>query len=267
MHIDPSCVWRDLQAIKNTSPLVHNITNFVVMEQTANCLLAIGAAPVMAHALEEVQDMARIASSVVLNLGTLSPKWVDAMHLAQQMANTRNIPVILDPVGAGATPYRTASALSLLNTGRVTAIRGNAAEIAALSGRGNLTRGVDSHIDASEHYLTAQELARTHGATIWMSGKTDVITDGESLVLVHNGHPLMSKVTGMGCTATAVLGAFLAINSDCLMACVHAAILMGIAGEIASQNAEGPGSFKLAFTDALFQIDKSHIEERMHAEI
>ncbi|MES2121442.1 MAG: hydroxyethylthiazole kinase [Chlamydiota bacterium] len=267
MRIEPSCVWTNFQAIQKLSPLVHNITNFVVMEQTANCLLAIGASPVMAHALEEVEDMARMAHALVLNLGTLSPAWVEAMGLAQKAANARGISVVLDPVGAGATPYRTEAALSLLDNGTITAIRGNASEIASLHGISSQTRGVDSKLDAADCQEIAKALAHQRNCIVWMSGSTDVITDGKSIVLVRNGHAWMSKVTGMGCTATAVTAAFLATNSDPLLACAYAAIVMGTAGELASERATGPGSFKTAFSDVLFNMTLTQIQEHIDVEM
>lgn len=267
MLIDPQGVFSNIQAIKSQSPLIHNITNYVVMEQTANSLLAIGASPVMAHALEEVQDMTMIANSLVLNIGTLSSSWIQAMLLALKSANAKGIPVVFDPVGAGATPYRTREANSILNYGSVTAIRGNASEIVTLSGNSALNRGVDSVLNAADYHREAKLLALKRNCIVWMSGETDVITNGHVLISIHNGHPLMGKVTGMGCSATAITGAFLAVNQDPLLGVVHAAILMGIAGEVTAQTGSGPGSFKWAFTDALFNISFDEIKERMRYEI
>lgn len=266
MQIDPHGVWSDIQAIKKNSPLIHNITNYVVMEQTANALLAIGASPVMAHAVEEAKDMAAIASSLVLNIGTLSPHWIEGMMAALRTANSRNIPVVFDPVGAGATPYRTETSRFILDQGRVAAIRGNASEIVQLSGKEGRARGVDSLLEASDFLEQAKKLALERHCVVWMSGKTDVVTDGSSHFLIHNGHPLMGKVTGMGCTATAITGAFLAINPDPLLGCTHTAILMGIAGEMAAEKTQGPGSFKPAFLDSLYQMQLCDIEKYMRVE-
>ncbi len=266
MRIDPHGVWVDIQAIKKCSPLVHNITNYVVMEQTANSLLAIGASPVMAHALEEAEDMAMIANSLVLNIGTLSSSWVKGMMLALKAANSKNIPSVFDPVGSGATPYRTSVANSILNHGAITAIRGNASEVVSLNGSQSFTKGVDSSLNASDYIEQAKTLALKNKSIVWMSEKTDVVTNGLILILIHNGHPLMGRVTGMGCTATAITGAFLAVNQDPLLGCAHAAVLMGITGEIAAKKGEGPGSFKLAFIDTLYNISLNEIEERMRVE-
>lgn len=266
MSINLKCVWSDIQAIKKSSPLVHNITNYVAMESTANGLLAIGASPIMAHALEEVDDIVKIASSLVLNIGTLSPSWIQGMIKALKAANAKGIPVTLDPVGAGATSYRTETAYSILNQGTVKVIRGNASEIVSLSGSQTLTKGVDSLLNATDCQNQAKILASRNSSIVWMSGQTDVITDGQSSVFVHNGHPLMSKVTGMGCMATAITGAFLAINQNTLLGCTHAAILMGIAGEIAAEKCKGPGSFNTEFLDTLYSLSLNEIEARIRVE-
>lgn len=267
MSIDLQCVWSDIQAVKKFSPLVHNITNYVVMESTANGLLAIGASPIMAHALDEVDDIVKIASSLVLNIGTLSPQWIQGMVVALKAANVKGIPVILDPVGAGATPYRTATAHSLLNQGSVKVIRGNASEIASLSVSQALTKGVDSLLNPTECQNQARILASENRCVVWMSGHIDVVTDGQSSILIHNGHPIMSKVTGMGCMATAITGAFLAVNSNALLGCAHAAILMGIVGEIAAEKCKGPGSFKIEFLDTLYSLSFNEIEERICVDV
>jgi hydroxyethylthiazole kinase len=263
MPIDPQGVWLDIQAIKKKFPLIHNITNYVVMEQTANSLLAIGASPAMVHAVEEAADMAKIADSLVLNIGTISAPWLAGMLLALKAAHSKGIPVAFDPVASGATPYRTEVANSILHHGMVTAIRGNASEILALNGTPCLSKGADSLVHAVDYVEQAKTMAVTHKCIVSMSGQIDVITDAQSTLLIHNGHPLMSKVTGMGCTATAITGAFLAVNPKPLLGCAHAAILMGIAGEIAAKKGNGPGSFKLAFIDALYNISFNEIKRRM----
>lgn len=261
MQIDPQGVWTDIQAIRKLSPLIHNITNYVVMESTANGLLAIGASPVMAHAIDEVEDMVKIAESLVLNIGTLSPPWVQAMLFALNAAHSKKIPIVLDPVGAGATPYRTETALCLLQHQKVSALRANASEIASLVGNKGASKGVDSLLRTTECKDLATALAWQHSCVVWMSGDTDLITDGKWRILIHNGHSLMSKVTGMGCMATALTGAFLAVNPNPLMGCAHAAVVMGIAGEIAAKKCKGPGSFKTEFIDALYLLSLDTLEE------
>lgn len=267
MLIDPHHIWSDIQAIKNSSPLVHNITNYVVMEHTANSLLAIGASPVMAHALEEAEEMVNIANSLVLNIGTLSPSWVEGMLIALKAANSKGIPIAFDPVGVGATIYRRMASHAILNQGKVSVIRGNASEIVSLCDVQVESKGVDSQIISGDYIKHAKKLALVRECVVWMSGKTDIITDGKMMILVDNGDPLMSRVTGMGCTATAITGAFLAVNSNALLGCAHAAILNGIAGEVAARNCNGPGSFKSAFLDALHATSYEVIEELMKVRI
>lgn len=267
MFIDPKAVWADIQTIRNQSPLIHNITNYVVMEQTANCLLAIGASPIMAQAVEEVAELAGKANCLVLNIGTLSPIWVEGMHLALKAAETKCVPVVFDPVGSGATKYRTEVSQSLLKEGGITAIRGNASEILSLNEQHHFGRGADSHLNPFDYLEEAKEVARTYQCIVWMSGETDVITDGKTAIFVSNGHAIMKRVTGMGCTASALTGAFLAINPQALAGCVHAAILMGIVGELTAIKREGPGSFKTAFIDTLYQISFKDIEARICVEI
>ncbi len=266
MQITAQSVWEDVQQIRTSSPLIHNITNYVVMELTANGLLAIGASPVMAHAPEEVQEMTAMANSLVLNIGTLSGRWVESMKLALRAANALNIPVIFDPVGVGATTYRTNTAKVLLQHGKLAAIRGNASEITALSGEESKTKGVDSAFDTKECFNQAKRLALQQNATIWMSGKTDFVTDGHRVALIENGDSLMAAVTGMGCLATAVSAAFLAVNPDPFLGCAHAAVAMGVAGEMSRESANGPSSFKTVFIDHLHNLALCEIERRIRVQ-
>lgn len=243
--------------------MVHNITNFVVMNTTANALLALGASPVMAHAVEEAAEMAALASALVLNIGTLSEPWIQAMRLAGQAARQRGIPIVLDPVGAGATRYRTRTARELLEELAPAIVRGNASEIRALALEESGTRGVDSAHGSEAAADAGSALAARHGCVVVVSGATDLILDGASAVQVHNGHPMMPKVTGLGCTATALIGAFAAVNRSYRSAAAHGMAVMGIAGEMAAERAPGPGSFFAAFLDALYQLDEAAIAARV----
>jgi len=253
----------DLKAIRLKSPLVHNITNYVVMNNTANALLAAGASPVMAHALEEVKDMMTIASSLVINMGTLSTLWVEAMISAGREAIRLDKPVVFDPVGAGATPYRTSVANSLIKECRPSIIRGNASEILALAGHTETTKGVDSTASSTGAVQAAWKLAHEADCIVSLSGETDYITDGKSIIAIKNGSPLMPKVTGMGCTASALTGAFVAVNRNYLCAAAHAMAVMGIAGEIAASRSAGPGSLQLNFIDVLYNISFIDLEQRL----
>jgi hydroxyethylthiazole kinase len=260
--MDKKQLKTDLTLVREQSPLVHNITNYVVMNNTANALLAIGASPVMAHAVEEVKDMVAIASALVLNMGTLSEKWVEAMLLAGQAAQEKGIPVIFDPVGVGATPYRNQVAALILSTCKPSVIRGNASEIMSLAKEDIATKGVDSTASSNAALDAARRLSLETGAVVVISGEEDFITDGKAVYCVKNGSSLMSKVTGMGCTATAMIGAFTAVNSNRLIAAMHAMTVMGVAGEMAASKSEGPGSMQLHFLDALYHLTADILAER-----
>ncbi|MBN1416122.1 MAG: hydroxyethylthiazole kinase [Bacteroidales bacterium] len=250
---------KDLQKVRSQSPLVHNITNYVVMNNTANALLAIGASPVMAHAVDEVEDMVKIASSLVINIGTLSKPWVEAMIKAGKAANKKGIPVVLDPVGAGATAYRTQTSLQIIRECKPDVIRGNASEIMALADEKNITKGVDSVASSESALQIAKGLAKDTGAVIVVSGPVDYILDQQSIIQVGNGSPMMEKVTGLGCTATALIGAFIAVNENILLASAHAMAVMGIAGELAAKRSPGPGTMQMHFLDELYNLSDKDI--------
>jgi hydroxyethylthiazole kinase len=263
MTVTPDTIWQDIQQIRAQAPLVHNITNYVVMNTTANALLAAGASPVMAHAVEEVAEMTRIASALVINIGTLSNPWVQAMAAAIKTAADKKIPVILDPVGVGATTYRTQTADSLMAVHPPAIIRGNASEIIALMVSDARTKGVDATAAAESALAAGQALHRTTGSTVCISGETDYVIGGEEVLTVSNGHAMMPRVTGLGCTATALCGAFAAVNPSGQQATAHAMAVMGIAGEIAAAKASGPASLQTAFIDSLFQMQKTDLEGRL----
>lgn len=263
--IDNQQLANDLNLVREKSPLVHNITNYVVMNNTANALLAIGASPVMAHACEEVESMVGIASSLVINMGTLSPQWVEAMLLAGKAAKAKGIPVVFDPVGVGATPYRNETAAMILEQCKPTIIRGNASEIMALAQENVATKGVDSTASSDSAVDAAKLLAKQTGAVVVISGETDFITDGETLLTVSNGSTMMPKVTGMGCTASAVTGAFAAINNNPLIAAAHAMAVMGIAGEIAAENSNGPATLQLNLIDTLYALTSEEVQNHFKA--
>ena len=252
-----------LRRLREAKPLVHQITNYVVMNETANATLAIGALPVMAHAREEVEEMAAIAGALVLNIGTLSPDWVEAMLLAGRAANEHGVPVVLDPVGAGATAYRTETAKRLLDEVRVTVLRGNAGEVATLVGVAAEMRGVESIAAADD----SAALARTAGAELGLvaavTGPVDHVSDGNVVVAVANGHPLMASITGTGCMSSALTGCFLAVNRERpLEAAAEALVAFGVAGEEAARGAKGPGSFHVALYDSLAALDPATLDAK-----
>jgi len=266
MTVTAEGLWSSIEKIRRTSPLVHNITNYVVMNTTANALLALGASPVMAHAEEEVRDMAVLAGALVINLGTLSRNWVRAAFMAAESALEKGVPVVVDPVGAGATAYRTDTFRDLIRTFPPSIIRGNGSEILALSRDAGRTRGVDS-TETSDHALdAATALNRTFGSVVCVSGETDYIVQGPRVIAVRNGHPLMPRVTGLGCTASALCGAFAAVDPDRARAAAEAMAFLGIAGEMAAENAPGPGSLQVGILDAFFLMSEKDIKTRLKVE-
>jgi len=249
-------IWGYIQKLRETSPLVHNITNYVVMNSSANALLAAGASPVMAHSEDEVEDMVAIAGALVINIGTLSKKWVQAMKMAIRQANKLNKPVVFDPVGAGATPYRNETIRELLQTGTMSIIRANASEIMAIVSAEHRTKGVDSTQHSENALESAKLLLREYGSVISISGKTDYIVSAGTIAEIHNGHEFMPGITGMGCAATALTGAFAAVTDDFAEAAVSGMALMGVAGELAARSSEGPGSLQVRFFDTLHRLTR-----------
>jgi len=258
--IQPKQTIEDLEKLRAEAPLIHNITNYVVMNSTANALISIGASPVMAHAVEEMEEMVGLASALVINIGTLSDKWIEAMHLAGKAARKKGIPVILDPVGAGATSLRTNTTRDLIQQAAPHVIRGNASEVMAVAQAGFTTKGVDSTASAETALEAGKELAASTGSVISISGKTDYVIQGNQVDQIQNGHHLMGKVTGTGCMASALTAAFASVNNDYRAAAVGAMAVMGIAGEMAGEKADAPGTFYTRFIDALYQIDGEKIK-------
>ncbi len=260
MSVSPGTTLRTLRERK---PLVHQITNYVVMNETANATLALGALPVMAHAREEVEEMVGLAGALVLNIGTLSPHWVEAMLAAGKAANAAGVPVVLDPVGVGATKYRTETARQILDKVRVTVLRGNQGEVATLVGVQAEVRGVESIGVDSE----PSELARAAGRKVHLvasvTGPVDYISDGEEVLSVSNGHELLATVTGTGCMSSAITGCFLAARPrHPLEAAAEALAAFGVAGEDAARDAKGPGSFHVGLYDALAGLDPETLDSR-----
>lgn len=260
MDVTAQTIWSALGAVREKAPVVHNITNYVVMNTTANALLCLGASPVMAHAEQEVEEMVGIASSLVINIGTLSPAWVSAMYRAARAARRRGIPVILDPVGAGATSYRTNTARDLIQAVPPEIIRGNASEVMALLDANAKTKGVDSSASSETAVESGRMLHEQCGAVVCISGETDYVIGQGGLIEVKNGHPLMTRVTGLGCTATALCGAFAAVVEDRALAAAAAMAVMGMAGEIAVTRSLGPGTLQVHFLDSLYNLNIQDIE-------
>jgi hydroxyethylthiazole kinase len=252
-----------LRELRERKPLVHQITNYVVMNETANATLSLGALPVMAHAREEVEEMVALAGALVLNIGTLSPHWVEAMLAAGKAANAGGVPVVLDPVGAGATHYRTETAKRILDEVDVAVLRGNQGEVATLVGVEAEVRGVESMGGGGEPGELARASARNLGLVASVTGAVDHVSDGESVLAVANGHELLASVSGTGCMSSAITGCFLAVKREApLEAAAEALAAFGVAGEDAARDARGPGSFHVGLYDALAALDPDTLDSR-----
>jgi hydroxyethylthiazole kinase len=252
-----------LREIRRQQPLIHHITNFVVMNSTANVTLAIGASPIMAHAHEEMEAMAAFAGALNLNIGTLTREWVESMLLAGKAAGKRGIPIVLDPVGSGATPLRTEAAKRILKEVPVTVIRGNASEVMSLFSEEIKIRGVDSLETVDAVRDGAQRLARELKKVIAVTGAVDFVTNGEKAIEVHNGHPMFGRVTGTGCAATTAISCFCAADADQFTTTACALAYYGLAGEEAACVSQGPGSFQVALYDALYNLSEETMMERL----
>lgn len=244
----------DLRLIEEQQPLIHNITNYVAMNFVANSQLAIGASPIMARAEEEVEEISSKSNALALNLGIPESATAHSMILAGEAAMESRIPIVFDVVGVGATRFRMDIASQIILRCHPTVIKGNASEIQALYSHQIGMEGVDSQLQTSEVENQAKMLAKNLSCIIVVTGAIDVITDGEKVVFVHEGHALMGKVTAMGCAATGIVGAFLAVNSNPLEASVHAMKAMGIAGERAASQSRGNGSMMINFLDELCNL-------------
>ncbi|NJN66752.1 MAG: hydroxyethylthiazole kinase [Chloroflexaceae bacterium] len=252
-------VGQMLARIREQRPLIHHITNLVVMNDTANITLMVGASPVMAHAAEEAAEMASMAGALVLNPGTLTREWVESMMIAGRQANNFKVPIVLDPVGAGATSFRMRSNQQMLDGLSLQVVRGNAGEIGSLSGLGGTVKGVDSVEAASEPDVVARHMARERSTVVAITGQRDVISDGTRTLGVDNGHPWLTHLTGTGCMATAMIAAFAAVERDYLVAAAGALATYGLAAELAAERTSGPASFKVALFDHLYHLTPEQV--------
>lgn len=255
-----------LNEIKSKKPLIHHITNYVTVNDCANICLAIGASPVMADAKEEVEDMVSISSALVLNIGTLNKEKIASMVLAGKKANEKGVPVVLDPVGAGATPFRIEMTKLLLKEIRMAVIRGNLSEIMSVAGENAVTKGVDNggNLSLEGQIDVAKALAKEQKTVVVISGGTDVVTDGEKVTLVKNGDPFMPFITGSGCMSTTLIGAFCGANPEKIYESAAAAMIsMGLAGEIAKQKEgkKGLGHLRAGIIDAIGNMNETILQK------
>lgn len=249
-----------LRRLRASAPLVHNITNFVAMNPMANILLAAGASPAMVHAVEESAEFALLADALTVNIGTLSPIWVEGMLAAARAASQAGKPWVLDPVAAGATSLRRDAAARLLAL-RPTVVRGNASEIIALAGDNKAGKGVDAADPVAAAEDAARSLAERSGAVVAVTGEIDYVTDGRQAARIANGHPMMPQVTALGCSLTGVIGAFLGAGCTAFDGTVSALAYYGLAGERAAVGAEGPASFAIYFVDALATMSTQELDD------
>ena len=259
-------IYSILEKIRTQKPLVHHLTNWVTIYDCANIVKVLGASPVMAHAKEESGDMAKLGASLVLNIGTLTPDFIESMKVAAKSANKKGIPVILDVCGAGATPFRDEKSFELLDGVRIDVIKGNASEIARIAGENVQTKGVDS-VDVEKDLINlARHLAEKRNATVVITGKEDIVVDKDRQYIVKNGHELMSHVVGTGCMASSVIGTFCAVEKDLAKASAAALSCFGIAGELAAKESKGPGSFKESLYDNIYKLDRNTVEKMQRIE-
>lgn len=254
-----------LSQVRKMQPLVHHLTNPVTINDCANVVLALGGSPVMASALEEVEEMVEHAAALVLNLGTLDEKILLAMHLAGKRANQRGIPVVLDPVGVGSTKFRKQGAKALLKNIKVAVIRGNAGEIKRLAGLGGQLQGVDS-LEEREDFHAAQRLAQEWNCVVAMTGKRDVIASPDKLAFIDNGHPLLRRITGSGCMTTSLVATCCGVTADYFAAGITAVACMALAGEKAAGSlkiGEGPGTFRMRLLDHIYGLTPEDLESKL----
>jgi len=260
MPLTVTDLGRNLADVRRSRPVVHAITNWVTANDVANCLQAAGARPILAWAQEEVTEIVSRADALVLNLGTPSPDKIKAMLLAGRQANSLGKPVLFDPVGVGGSRLRMEAARTILNEISLTVIKGNSAEIGCLAGQGGELRGIEAASGPPDLFQAAAALAQSSRALVAASGTVDLVAWADEVLRIGNGHPLMGRLTGMGCMLTAIMAAFAAVESDRLRAAVAALAFFGLAGEKAAACSQGPGSFKPAFMDALYHITPAQLQ-------
>lgn len=259
-------IARALDDVRSKTPLLHHITNYVTVNDCANIALAIGASPVMADDPREVADIAGIASALVLNIGTLNARTIEAMLAAGKAANARGVPVVLDPVGVGASRLRGDATHSLLRAVRASVLRGNISEIRWVAGDAAAARGVDAASgDALENASARKVAARVaaqYGCTVAITGAVDVVSDGDHTLSLCAGHPLLARVSGTGCMCNTLIAAFLGAGASPLAAALGGILCMNIAGERAAQSARGLGSFRAALMDEICALTPDILRRR-----
>lgn len=262
-----AAVWTDIAAVKSSVPLVVNITNYVVTNNTANALLALGASPAMSHVAEDLPGLLESSGALVVNLGTLAADYVTGIRVALDRAAGLGIPAVLDPVAAGVNELRTGLAREILSTWRPAIVRGNASEILCVAGAEGHPKGADSCMGVDDALEAALALARRYACTVAVSGPVDLVTDGRRMARVAGGSDLMPRVTGLGCTSTALCGALAAVQPDAFRAALSAVAIMDIAGELATEQAAGPGTLQLYLYDELYKLSEATVRSHLRVEL
>jgi len=256
-------VWNDIQSVRDKAPLIVNITNYVVTNSTANSLLALGASPAMNHVAEDLPGLVNLAGALVVNIGTLADDYVVGMHAAMAQANGMGMPIVLDPVAAGVNDLRTNISREFLEKYTPAILRGNASEIMAVAGEDGRPKGVDTSMGVNEAKGAAKALNKRYGCVVLVSGETDLVVGKDRETRLAGGSDMMPRVTGLGCTCTALAGAFAAIQPDFFQAAVDTAAVMNMAGEQAAEVSPGPGSLQMHFHDALYLMDEDTVRARL----
>ena len=268
LEISAYSIWADLQKIREMVPLVYNITNSVVQDFTANALLALGASPIMSDAVDEAAELVAVSNVLNINIGTPNEKSIEAMFEANKTAHKLGKPVALDPVAVGATQLRRKLIEDLLLSGTPTIVRGNLAEISVLAGLEWGGKGVDSSLDLELPGEIVRKAAQKIGSVVVGTGKIDYASDGKRLISIANGHPFMTRITGMGCVATSIIAAFLPVQPIVLIAAVHAMAFTDIAGELGAEHSrtEGAGTFRVSFLDSFDELGPQYMEAKLRVE-
>ncbi|MCM8759168.1 MAG: hydroxyethylthiazole kinase, partial [Candidatus Omnitrophica bacterium] len=257
-----SKIYDIVEKIREQKPVVHHLTNWVTIYDCANIVKVLGGSPIMAHAPEEIFEITSIASSLVLNIGTLTVDFVESTKIAAKTANLKKIPVVLDVCGAGASRLRNQKVSELIEYASINIIKGNGSEIASIAGENVFTKGVDSTETGLNLIKVAEKLAVEKQCIVAITGKQDIVSDGKRTFMVKNGHELLSHIVGTGCMATSVIGTFAAVEKDLVVAATGALALFGIAAEVAAESTNLPSSFKTKLFDVLYSIDRQTIEKR-----
>ena len=255
---------KDLAKIRDSKPMIHHITNYVAMNDSANITIAIGASPIMSFAHGEMEELVSAASALLINIGTLDEYIIQAMMLALSAAKKNNVPILLDPVGSGATKLRTNTSLTLVKEG-VDVVKGNQGEILSLLGREGVVKGVDSKAEAEAEVV--RKISQKINSVVVATGKEDFVTDGKKVYVIRNGDEMLGRITASGCMLGSVIASFMAVQRDYLVAAIEGLACYNVAGELAAERSNGSGSFRQNLIDEVFNITAEKVMNRIELEV